>query len=107
MGKSNVEIACALAVCTFNDGALSAMKVAERLELDTTPLCRDFLQAKDLRRIEKSKYKNSARAKYLRRKARRRRKGLEDTHQQREGPMYSPGAFDTDIPGPSKCPKTD
>ena len=102
LGKANIEIACALAVCNFNDGASSLIRVAERLELEPTPLCKDFLQAKDIKRIEKSKYKNSDRAKYLRRAARRKRKGFDDRHQQREGVMYSSGAFGDDVPGPSK-----
>ena len=82
--------------------AVHQKKVAERLELDLTPLCKHFLQAKDIKRIEKSKYKNSDRAKYLRRAARRKRKGFDDRHQQQEGVMYSSGAFGNDVPGPSK-----
>ena len=53
------------------------------------------LSAKDIKRIEKSKYKNSDRAKYLRRAACRKRKGFDDRHQQQEGVMYSSGALTT------------
>lgn len=106
MGKSNIEIACALAVCSFNDGASSLVRVVKRLELNPTAMCTHFLNYKDTKRIQKSKYKNSVRAKYLRRRARRKRKGFDDKHRQNEGVMYASGAFGgDDTPGPSKCPK--
>ena len=130
LGKANIEIACALAVCNFNDGASSLIRVAERLELEPTPLCRDFCRqrtSKESRRastrtvteqniyaeqlVESAKDSmtdiNNVRgsAKYLRRAARRKRKGFDDRHQQREGVMYSSGAFGDDMPGPSKRAK--
>ena len=42
----------------------------------------------------------------LRRAARRKRKGLDDKRTQKEGVMYTPGAFDCDLPGPSKRART-
>ena len=49
-------------------------------------------------------YKDSEEAKRLHRLARRKRKGLDDRHQQREGVVHVAGAFDTGDgdPGPSK-----
>ena len=44
-------------------------------------------------------------AKKLRKLARRKRKGLDNQHQQREGVVYAAGAFDSDEPGPSKRSK--
>ena len=82
----------------FNDGASSLVTVAERLELNRVP-------SKDASRIQKSKYKNSYRVKYLRRAARRKRKGFQDKPRQSEGVMYASGAFGDDTPGPSKCAK--
>ena len=65
LGKSNAEIACALAVCNFNDGASSLVSVTESLNLKSTSLCTHFLNSKDVKRVQKSKYKNTERAKYL------------------------------------------
>ena len=78
----------------------------ERLELNPTTMCTHFLNCKDAKRIQKSKYKNSVRAKYLRRRARRKRKGFDDKHKQNEGVMYASCVFGgDDTPGPSKRPK--
>ena len=50
LGKSNVEIACALAVCNFNDGASSLVSVTESLNLKSTSLCTHFLKSKGSKR---------------------------------------------------------
>ena len=105
LGKVGIDIACALAVCSFNDGASSLATVATRLELDPSPLSQHFLKKKDLKRIKDSKYKTSEKGKKQRRAARRKRKGFEDKHKEKEGIMYASGAFDLDdgdAPGPSK-----
>ena len=105
LGKASVDTACALAVCCFNDGSSSLTAIADRLGLQSSPLCQHYLQSKDLQRITGSKYKASETAKQLQSKARRKRKGLDDKHQGTEGVMYAPGAFDApadDAPGPSK-----
>ena len=47
----------------------------------------------------------SEKGKKQRRAARRKRKGFEDKHKEKEGVMYASGAFDLDdggAPGPSK-----
>ena len=102
-----VEIACALAVCRFNDGATSLYDISKRLDLDPSYLCKLSLQQKDLRRIEKADYKSSEHCKKLRRRAGAKRKGFEDKNLETEGEMYSSGAFDIpDLqPGPSKRQK--
>ena len=46
------------------------------------------------------------RSQKLRRLARRRRKGLDDRHEQGEGVMYAAGTFDAGQPGPSKRPRS-
>ena len=46
LGKVGIDIACALAVCSFNDGASSLATVATRLELDPSPLSQHFLKKK-------------------------------------------------------------
>ena len=104
MGKIGVETACSLAVCCFNDGASSLAAVSNRLQLAPTPLSKTYLKGKDIKRLRESQYKDSEDAKKLSRLARRKRKGLDDRHQQREGIVYAAGAFDADDgdPGPSK-----
>lgn len=105
MGKLGVETVCCLAVCCFNDGASSLSAISEQLQLAPTSLCKTFLKRKDSKRLQESEYKASDGAKKLRRLARRKRKGLDDHHQQSEGPMYAAGAFDAGE-GPSKRSKT-
>ena len=88
MGKTGVQIACSLAVCCFNDGSSSLGAISDRLQLSPTALSKSFLKKKYLKRVKGSEYKVSEGAKKLRRMARRRRKGLDDTHRQREGHIY-------------------
>ena len=102
LGKTSVDTACAMAVCRFNDGALSLRSIAHRLQLETSTFCDHTLTQKDKQRISNSRYKCTEAAKRLRKRARRKRKGLDDRHQEREGPMYIPGGFDSGEPGPSK-----
>ena len=106
LGKDSVETACALAVSCFNDGAISLASVSRQLGLETSPLCKHYLLEKDLKRVQKSKYKSSEGGKKLRRLARRKRKGLQDKTEQSEDVMNAAGAFDTGDPGPSKRPRT-
>ena len=107
MGRSGVETACALAVCIFNDGASSLSALSDCLGLHPTNLARAHLKKKDKKRLAESEYKSIEGAKKLRRFARRKRKGLDDKHHEREGVVYAPGAFDTGDtgPGPSKRAK--
>ena len=106
MGKTGVEIACALAVCCFNDGASSLAAITDTLHLNPTALSKAFLKRKDIKRLGSSEYKTTDEAKKLRRLARRRRKGLDDRHEQGEGVVYAAGAFDAGQPGPSKRPRS-
>ena len=100
--KEDAETACALAVCFFNDGANWLASVAQHLGLESTPLSIHYLLDKDIKRIEKTRYKTSEEGKRLRRAARRKRKGLDDKSVQSEDVMYASGAFDAGEPGPSK-----
>ena len=76
LSKDAVETAYALVVCCFNDGAISLASVSRRLGLETTPLCEHYLIYKDIKRVQKSKYKASEGGRKLRRLARRKQKGL-------------------------------
>ena len=101
LGKEAVDTACALAVCSWNDGVSSFQAIAEHLETPLTLSAAAQLQYRDIARVKKARYRVSEQAKMLRRRARRRRKGLEDTQQRTEGVMYAAGAFDLSAPGPS------
>ena len=102
-GQVGVDITCALAVCAFNDGISSLSSLSSQLELEPTPFCTSFLNK---RRVKAGGYRNTDDAKKNMRAARRRRKGLDDKHTEREGVTYSSGAFVGDEPGPSKRSKT-
>jgi hypothetical protein len=105
LGKESVDIACSIAVCRFNDGACALLCLSKRIELTTSHFCRHVLRKRDRLRVQKSKYKSSERGKAFRRRARKKRKGIEDRNKDREGPVYVPGGFDCD-PGPSKRART-
>ena len=103
LGKRSVEIACSIAVSRYNDGACALLSLSKKVELSTSSFCRHLLRKKDRCHVQKSKYKSSEHGKALIRKSRKKRKGLEDTEKEREGPVYVPGGFDCE-PGPSKRP---
>ena len=106
-GKVSIDLACALAVCSFNDGASSLTAIASRLGVQSTPLSQHHLRKKDYKRLSRSKYGKSEEAKKHRRAARKKRKGLEDKTKQKEGIVYAAGAFGADDnPGPSKRTRT-
>ena len=46
-GRVGVDIACALAVCSFNDGMSSLSSLASRLQVNPTSFCTGFLRKKD------------------------------------------------------------
>ena len=106
-GSNNVEMACALAVLSFNDGAVSLAEVSEQLGIPSNSQGRTYLHKKDKSKVKKSVTKSSEKGKESRRAARRKRKGFEEKNKDSEGVVYSAGAFDSDIslPGPSKKQK--
>ena len=89
MGKVGVDIAAALAVSCFNDGASSLARLPQLLDLMPTPVCVQFLSKKDKKRLRESKYKMSENAKKRHRACRRKRKGLEDKNKAKEGEICS------------------
>ena len=60
-----MDIACALAVCVFNDGALSLHAIAQRLGWSLTANSKHALKARDTMRIKRSKYKAGEKGKSL------------------------------------------
>ena len=99
LGRVGVELACALAVCTFNDGISSLATVSKKLKLNPTPLCESSLKRRDKKRLKCAVYKDSDKAKKQRRVARRIKKGLQDKSARKEGISYAPGAFDCEVEG--------
>ena len=88
LGKQSVDIACSIAVCRFNDDACALLSLLKKLQLTSSRFCKYTFKRKDLLRIQKAKYKCNERGRILRKKARRKRKGLEDRDKEKEGPMY-------------------
>ena len=84
LGKTSID----MAVFRFNEGPLSLQSIARRLDHETSPLCGQVLWRKDKRHIQGSQYKATEAATKLRKRARRKRKGLQD----KEGLIYAPGA---------------
>ena len=92
LGTSAVKCAGALAVVQFNDGVSSFFTFAESLGCEPTAMCKNVLIKRDRTRLSRSKYKESERAKTLRKQCRKRRKGLEEKKEEEEGgPMYASG----------------
>lgn len=75
-----MEVACALAVCSFNDGISSLLSLASRLHMHPTPFYTNFLRQKDKKRAKNSVHKTSEDAKKKRRALRQKQKGLDDKH---------------------------
>ena len=96
MGSNSVELACAMAVLSFNDGSASLAKVSDTLQLPSSTYRQRYLQKRDKARVRKSILKSSAEGKAARRAARRHRKGHEDKKKETEGVMYAAGAFDNE-----------
>ena len=91
MGKNNVEMVCALAVLSFNDGAVSLMKELEQLNIGFSVPCQTYLKKKDKLRVRKSAIKASMKEKQAKRAAGRKRKGFENRKKDSEGVMYFAG----------------
>ena len=105
-GRVGVDIACALAVCSFNDGMSSLSSLASRLQVNPTPFCTGFLRKKGQEESQNYCIQEHRRCKEVEESSKTRRKGLDDKHSQREGVTYSSGAFVGDEPGPSNRRKT-
>lgn len=86
-----MKCGASLAVCHFNDGLSSFYAFTESLGCGPSSVSQNVLVKKDQRRMARSVYKNSDRAKTLRKQCRKRRKGIEDQNKEAEGPMYMPG----------------
>ena len=57
LGRVGVDIACAVAVCCFNDGLSSLAAVSSRLGLEPSPLSKQFLKRKDIKELKRASIK--------------------------------------------------
>ena len=101
-----MDISCSIAVSRFNDGACTLFSLSQRIELTIyfCRFCRHVLRKRDRLCLYKLKYRSSEHGKMLRRKVRKKRKGIQDRDKEGVGPLYMPGRFDCE-PGPSSTCK--
>ena len=102
LGASAVKCGAALAICHFNDGVSSFYSLAKSLGCEPTSAALNVLVGRDRRRIARSVYKESERAKCLRKLCQKRRKGLDDQKMEEEGPMYMTGMDGIEQPSKRK-----
>ena len=89
LGKEAVETACALAVCQWNDGMSSFQAISDGLGIPLTSHSATHLHKRDIVRVKKARYHTTDRAKALCRKARKIKKGLDDTQKRKEGDVVN------------------
>ena len=78
-------------------------------QLDPSPICTLFLKQKNANRVKRSTYKGTYKGTEdakKRRAVRRKQKGLNDKHSQKEGVVDSAGTFVSDEPGSNKKSKS-
>lgn len=90
LGTAAVKCGASLAVCHFNDGVSSFYSLAESLGCEPSTVSQSVLVKRDKHSMARSIYKDSDRAKTLRKQCRKRRKGIENQKRE-EGLMYMPG----------------
>ena len=84
-----VAIAAGLAVIQFNKGALSISRVLKEMGINPGAHCMAALYRQDKERIYHARIKSTSATKIQR----KRRKGLQDTIEEREGVQYASGEF--------------
>lgn len=90
---STVEVAVSLAAITFNDGRLPFVKLQEQLGVKVTPNTRNYLQAKDTRRVSGAQYKAQDLVRKRRQALHLDRVSLEEQQIEEEGVTYGAGEF--------------
>ena len=91
--KETVELAVALAVSWWNNGASSLLRVLQRLNIEPGKETEDFVKQSDKKRMKKAELRDSEAAKDARKRRRRLKKKKLDKVVQKEGTTYAPGAF--------------
>lgn len=93
-GKNVLDIAVNIAVCMFNDGLNSIMKIMEVLGFEIGTYCYNFCTSVDARRIELSDKSLTEAAKEARMARRAARKEEDDSEINLEGRFYGAGIAD-------------
>ncbi|EGI68425.1 hypothetical protein G5I_02906 [Acromyrmex echinatior] len=92
--KAIVDIAANIAVCNFNDGLKSVLKIMQVLNLTISTTCYNFCIKTDERRIRAAERAMTAEAKAARRLDISNKKAKDDEDLNLEGQLYGPGIAD-------------
>ena len=92
-GTSTVQLATSLSVLEFNSGSQALTQVMDEIGIEAGPLCRAHLALRDRTHLRKASYVASEEVKQRRKSMRRRKKGAEEAHVEKEGVTYDPGGF--------------
>ena len=87
-GKVILDIATDIAVCTFNDGFKSILKIMEVLNLNVSSNCYDVCQEADARRVKSAEGRLSDAAKNARKSITSTRKEQKEAEETLEGILY-------------------
>ena len=79
-----MDIACTIAVSRFTDVACALSSIAKGMQFVTFTFCKIYFKGKT-ECVFKSKYKSSDHAKTLQKRARKKRKGIEDKREKGGG----------------------
>ncbi|XP_074645896.1 uncharacterized protein LOC141902155 [Tubulanus polymorphus] len=91
--RTSFSLAVDMAICQFNDGNSSVLSFYESLGIEPGLFTRQLCAKIDNRRITKSVFRCSEKAKHQRKRLRAKRKGLIDTYEENEGTVYESGGF--------------
>ena len=91
--KVVVDLASSLAVCTFNNGAVSLVAILAAMHCSAGRFTEIAMRREDLVRIRKSDRKSTGKEKQSRKRRRRRRRGFEEQLVEVEGVTYQAGGF--------------
>lgn len=92
VGRDVVLDAVSLAVCFFNDGAVTISKLFQKLGIGQGQLSKRISFNSDEKRIEKCKRKSTDECKQRRKRLRALKKGFADSKKEEEGNIYQSGA---------------
>ncbi|KYN50510.1 hypothetical protein ALC57_00149 [Trachymyrmex cornetzi] len=93
-GKKVLQIASNIAVCNFNDGLSSVLKIMEVMGMSIGPQSYNFCLEADAARIQRAEQSLTDAAKKARSAIKSSRKENEDMYESLEGQLYGPGIAD-------------
>ena len=92
-GVTVVKIGLAIAVCSFNDGAMALKSIMTNMELTVGKFALDFFTAKDIARIKNAQRGAKKGSLEARRAKRRRRLAADEQQREQEGQPYLAGGY--------------